>query len=207
MDATDAMDSLLELLPGNSGRRPGRKKIRDMQKAKLYRAEREAFTGYDPACVRFETMKELDDYINGKVLQSSWWRTYEIKGTGQHSQNRKRVAHPISRVTKMRISDGRGTRIARGGGSWMNMPKWARSKWVILHEIAHNIQFEDPGHGWQFAAIYLDMVGRFIGSEAKAKLKAAFKKHKVRFRPKSNRKGNPEALRKWREAQLLSASV
>jgi hypothetical protein len=68
-------------------------------------------------------------------------------------------------------------------------------KWVVLHEMAHEVRHyrrdrftPEAAHGWQYAATYLDLVMWFMGSEAHDKLKAAFKKHKVKFsKPRTGR--------------------
>lgn len=49
-------------------------------------------------------------------------------------------------------------------------------------------------HGWQYAAIYLDLVHFCMGKEAADALKAAFKDHKVRFRPKRQRTVTPQQI-------------
>lgn len=83
---------------------------------------------------------------------------------------------------------------------------------VVLHELAHIIHNRlgsswgrgerkaelsgGASHGWQFAAIFLDLVHFIIGKEAADQLKAAYKAARVRFRAKrkSTRTGiNPFA--------------
>ena len=105
----------------------------------------------------------------------------------------------------LRTHDGRGRRNAGGVGRRyqghteinLYLPRWARSQTVIIHEIAHGCvgalyeyyaaqrDSKLPSwHGPEFCHIYLELVGRFMGSEEKKKLKASFRKHKVKFTPR-----------------------
>lgn len=47
--------------------------------------------------------------------------------------------------------------------------RWAMREMPVLHELAHHIvwqrQLPDPGHGAEFAATYLDLLGRVTGPE------------------------------------------
>lgn len=89
---------------------------------------------------------------------------------------------------------------ARGGsanGSEMNLDRWARQKWIVIHELAHVVdhiengsprQIYHQGHGWQFAAIYLRLVGTAFGYGAEKALRASFKTHGVKHsQPKTER--------------------
>lgn len=69
------------------------------------------------------------------------------------------------------VKDGRRTRVARGGVSYLNLPKWARTPRTILHECAHSLQLRRTSryafHGPEFVAIFLDLYDRFIDSGLK----------------------------------------
>lgn len=75
-------------------------------------------------------------------------------------------------------------------GGHIAFSKTSMTEWVLLHELAHEIAPRGTGHHWPFAYVYLKLVSRYLGAEAAAKLKAAFKAHGVRFKPK--RKLSPE---------------
>lgn len=84
---------------------------------------------------------------------------------------------------------------ANGDTIWLN--KWARQKWVVIHELAHVVDRNEngrpraiwhQGHGWQFAAIYLRLVGTAFGYGAEKALRASFKEHGVKYsQPKTER--------------------
>lgn len=68
-----------------------------------------------------------------------------------------------------RVTDGRGRRSACYAFSshQIRLPRRARSRYVVLHEIAHGILGEtDPGvadHGPEFARLYLSLLYRHAG--------------------------------------------
>ena len=67
------------------------------------------------------------------------------------------------------IKDGRGTSVARGSARSLNLPKWARTKLTICHELAHAILDRKgdtgPWHGRAFARLYLEMIVRYCGGK------------------------------------------
>lgn len=155
---------------------------RDSQRSKVYAAEQATFGwGGDG---RFGdkglTIKECQAYIN-MVEASKWFQKHH--GAGY-------------RVT---VYPGRNTGVSYGESvGYITLGKSARAHWVLLHELSHNINNSEngydsvPGHGWQFAAIYLGLVRRFLGAEAHDALKAAFKARKVRFAEPKKRTVSPE---------------
>jgi putative metallohydrolase (TIGR04338 family) len=160
-------------------------RTRDSQKSKLYKAEKVL----EEISMRLETIPEIEVYLI-KVLRSApIQRRY-----GDYLQG------------SIKIRDGRGARIARGCNDWIKLPKWARTEYVVLHEIAHTITARRhsalvAAHGREYAAIYLDLVWFGMGVEAHDKLKASFKATRVKFRPK---RGAPEIpLRPAMRAQPL----
>jgi putative metallohydrolase (TIGR04338 family) len=99
----------------------------------------------------------------------------------------------------VKVKDGRGTRRALAYGSHaISIPLWARNEGIVLHELAHTIAarhyrpYEIASHGWQFAAIFLDLVKSMMGSAAHDALRAAFKTHKVRYTEPRRRDLTPE---------------
>jgi putative metallohydrolase (TIGR04338 family) len=114
------------------------------------------------------TWAETLAYVE-RVTRSRWWRCRLPRG--------------------VRVKDGRGTRIARGGWGTgrptVNLPRWARTRLVILHELAH-VLTSRPGrevaaHGPEFAKTYLELVRRFE-PELAPRLRAEFKAGRVRTR-------------------------
>lgn len=185
-------------------------KIRDSQRSKLYAAENDIFRDRDVA------LKSVSDIT-----------TY-IQEVSSRAPLKKRYGHAIDLVSwPVEIRDGRRHRIATAYGvTHIAMPRWARKDWIVLHELAHIIHARlsfpgmglrsragsrtrelrgGAGHGWQYAAIYLDLVHFCLGKETHDKLKAAFKERKVRFKPKSTRIATPEMIERLAQARLKRA--
>lgn len=149
-------------------------KPRDTQRAKLYRAD-EALNAFAP-----KLPEVIDVYrFVGKVWKSERVRSAFPKATLHWGEPR--------------IADGRGCRNARGGAHRIIIPRWARNAGVVLHELSHTITLRTyghamvPAHGWEFCDVYLRLTLYMLGREAHDALKAAMKKHGVRFRPKKKR--------------------
>ncbi len=160
----------------------------------MYRAE--SFVK-DPAFERLETIDEIQAWVNS-LTQTRWWRTYKLPSA-------KKSSHRVGGISyeSIEVRDGRSRRSAAGAFGVIKMPKWSRTKLIILHEVAHAITTEPPGHGRQFARIYLDLVTRFLGVDAGRQLKVAYVAGGVRSGPKRPKTspGNPKINAKliaWR---------
>lgn len=153
-----------------------RVKTRDTQRSRVYKADH-ALDKYG----RLETVPEIERFVR-KVWKS------------------KRVQAAFRRATKWTpvVEDGRGRRRAGGGYTGITMPKWSRTKGVILHELAHTVMHregyeDDPAHGWRFCRTYLLLVLYALGREAHDDLKAAFKANRIRFtEPRKRKPLSPE---------------
>jgi putative metallohydrolase (TIGR04338 family) len=167
---------------------------RDSRRSKLYAAEHVLIPMETP----IPSVKDVERYITKNSKRQALIRRY---GTAVDAQRWKMV-----------VKDGGGTRNALCYGTrTISIPLWARNDRVVLHEWAHAIhnRLEVTGygvggtrsrelaggasHGWQFAAIYLDLVQFCMGPQAAAALKAAYKSKKVRIRaPRKRRSISPE---------------
>ncbi len=134
--------------------------MRDSQKSKVYKAENVII----PFARKFADITETRAFVDS-VTMSSFYQ-------------RKWPKAPWS----IRVKDGRGTRIARGGRGGINLPLWARNQAVCLHEIAHCITPHSCAHGWQFTLTFLQLVEHFMGRDVALCLKESFKLNRVRFR-------------------------
>lgn len=149
---------------------------RDQQKGRLYKAEKVLA----PFSKRLETPEEMAKYVKKVFERATIKRRYG------------RLLY------KVKVLDGRGRRNAGGWYGGITMPKWSRTEYIVLHEIAHTLcqrQYGQSiaGHGWQYAAIYMDLVRFALGAEAGAALKASFKAHRVKFsKPKKRAPLSPE---------------
>ncbi len=146
--------------------------VRDSQRQKVYDAEQVlVFMSY-----RIESVDKIQERVD-KILYSKW-------------ADRRLIRFHVQ------VKDGRGKRHARGGrcgfGRAIWLPKWSRTEYIILHEVAHAVgDWKVDRHGPRFCAIFLDLVSHVMGHEAGAALKLSFKKHHVRFHPYRN----PESAR------------
>jgi putative metallohydrolase (TIGR04338 family) len=144
-------------------------KIRDSQRARVYKSDKDLMKIAKP----LPTVADIEKYavrlFKSKRLAAKYPRAV-IRGAPE-------------------VGDGRRTRRALAHGGWkITVPVWARNEAIVLHELAHIItvrqfwlQTHAP-HGWQFAAVYLDLVKWMMGGAAHDALKASFKAHKVKFR-------------------------
>lgn len=166
---------------------------RDNQRSKVYAAER---TTSMWKAGHASPMKHMDDVTKfvAKVLNSKAW----LKLT--------------DRAYMPDLKDGRRNTRAHGGANELVFPRWSRYPLVILHELSHcavqRIYYwhEPAFHGPEFCAIYLKLVGRFMGREARDELKAAFKAGRVRTRRKAKRSFTPEQREALRQRGLALAA-
>lgn len=189
--------------PGEVGRarkgptRKRKRRVRDTQRARVYAAERRAFvppgTGHIRETPRdFEDVRHADEYIE-TIRTSKWLATH----------------YPRAAMSPVRIISGRGCNATE---SRIMLARWGLVKWVVLHELAHTVtdrhhRYETlPGHGREFARIYLALVRRWMGVAEYEKLRAAFKMYKVKYSLKKQRaktahlpRGNAAALAEYRE--------
>lgn len=145
---------------------------RDSQRSKLYSAENTAFKRSGEP--EFKTVEECQAYID-KVLSSVWFK--------KHWRLRQAKVRPGKGYRKA-VWYGYGyDRNKRGDeGGIVQLPKWARKRWVILHELSHGLTpNEEASHGWKFARNYLKLVKHFLGQEEEKKLKEAFKNKRVKY--------------------------
>ena len=144
----------------------------DKQQNRLYDAECKAGV---KAKADFVTVAQCQKYVN-KVLNSKAVR---------EMFSSKELDHGALVVT---VLDGRGHRRATAttdgrGGLVIQLPKWARSRYVILHELAHHLQknyainnwresvkigqdvIAYQSHGARFTATLLWLVRRELGKD------------------------------------------
>lgn len=74
------------------------------------------------------------------------------------------------------VTDGRGRRHACGSREVIKLPRWARTRAIVLHECAHGLARDM--HGPEFVAAYLELLERFAGLDAAA-LRAGLAPYRV----------------------------
>jgi len=150
-----------------------RRRPRDNQRKRVYDSENAL--GKTTCGGRLESVSEIEDFVN-KIVRSRWMNTIARKNGNYY-------------VHSVEIKDGRGTRngfayrYALSGHAVLNLPRWSRSKLVVLHEFAHTLTPDRyAAHGPEFCANYLDLVKRWIDKDTHAALKDSFQQHRVSFR-------------------------
>lgn len=76
------------------------------------------------------------------------------------------------------VTDGRGRRHASGSRQAIKLPRWARTRPVVLHECAHGLA--DDQHGPRFVARYVELLEHFLRLD-RSMLHASLAKHRVRI--------------------------
>jgi putative metallohydrolase (TIGR04338 family) len=173
------------------------KQPRDSQRSKLYKAERIA----EVDSKSYPDLSDCQNYIL-KCLKSK----------------RLLKLYPFMNGVFVEVKDGRGCRNASGGRYSITLPRWARTEWVMLHELAHTITMRKyvkrvAPHGREYAVVYLNLVRIFLGRESEKQLKLAFKTHRVKYRkPRKPIVGRPkgvipEGLRKYLESKRTAKPI
>jgi putative metallohydrolase (TIGR04338 family) len=139
--------------------------LRDTQRSRVYEWERavikERGVGFYDA--EFETLEECEQFMN------PIWR----KERGRLGLARQR-APELSRNLW-------GQRSAWAGDNHViKLPKWARSRWVILHEMAHRLTSSDPGHGARFVGCLMGLVARHLEHDVNDLMRVA-DEHRVKY--------------------------
>ena len=158
------------------------KPLRDSQRAKLYRAERDVV----PRGQTFISVADMQAYVD-RLVQSAWFA------------GRWRYCHQGAHGHPFLVTDGRGRRRACCTGRTIKMPLWARSELFLLHELAHGINCWEHcdvrTHGWRFASILLDLVRHCMGKDTAAALRESFRRHRVRYtKLRASRAAHPNSL-------------
>jgi len=152
---------------------------RDNQRSKLYAAQR--IMGGNGGADRHPgtplpknaTVAECQSYVDG-ILGSAWWRDY----VG-------------ARLRKVTVKDGRGRNSAASYyyERAISIPRYQRTRPVVIHELAHQAVDRIHGgpnevapHGPEYAGVLVSMVSRFLGTAAAAELRDSYRKHGVKIR-------------------------
>lgn len=158
---------------------------RDTQRARVYRAERAAFYGYNGSGEKQLLYGKSYDTLRGKrnrvkkIVSSKWWKKKSRASSIQVRHFDKQLyggeAYTFSIYMGIREAD----------------------EWVLIHELAHVLlktarfdysrkigipyTYDIRAHGRAYCRIFLALVRRFIGTEAYHALRLSFKKHNVKY--------------------------
>ncbi len=75
-------------------------------------------------------------------------------------------------------------RATAGADHRLKLPRWARSRWVILHEAAHRLTPHDEAHGPRFVGVLIGLLARHCGIDAN-RLMALADQRGVRYHVRS----------------------
>lgn len=131
---------------------------RDSQRARLYRAEGEVASGR-----RLPTVERMQAWVDG-LAATDWF-----------------VALWNDRAFEVRPGFGhrRATAVENGV---LQMPKWARTELVLLHEVAHCLTpVTVASHGPEYAGVLLTLARRGMGPGTAQHLEDAFARERVRW--------------------------
>lgn len=162
---------------------------RDSQRAKVYAGERISLAVDRATKLGDGSIEAVTRFVR-RVESSKTWKQLLFEAN--------KNPYPVE------IEDGRGCRIARGGGWMIKLPRWARTIPVILHELAH-VARPLAAHNWPFVEAYLRLVSRFMGAEKAAALKKDFKSVGARWTPKKT--FSPEVREMLRQRGLALAAM
>lgn len=137
--------------------------MRDSYRQRVYDAERKVFD--NRPTVKWTTVSEIQAYTD-KLIGSAWWQR---RWSGK--------------AWYVEIRPGKGHRRAVSYGGYIQLPKWARKEWVLLHELAHEVtRWQGSPHGWQFLQCYIALVEHKMGKEAAVALKDELSAKRVPWR-------------------------
>jgi putative metallohydrolase (TIGR04338 family) len=131
---------------------------RDSQRARLYRAEGEVHTGR-----RLPTVERMQAYVDA-LLAAEWF-----------------VARWGARAVEVRPGFGHRRATADEHGV-LQMPKWARTELVLLHEVAHCLTpVTVASHGPEYAGVLVALARRAMSPGTAQSLEDAFARHRVKW--------------------------
>jgi putative metallohydrolase (TIGR04338 family) len=131
---------------------------RDTQRARLYRAEGEVDAGR-----RLPTVARMQAYVD-ELLTAEWF-----------------VTRWGRRAVEVRPGFGHRRATADEHGV-LQMPKWARTELVLLHEVAHCLTpLTVASHGPEYAGVLVALARRAMSPGTAQALEDAFARHRVKW--------------------------
>lgn len=144
--------------------------MRDYQRSKVYAAENKALDMF-PAVAKARDMEWCEDFKK-EIMDSEHWKKH--KGWAyvnlHHGAGHRSAGYYSARRGKQRT---------------VTLPKFARSKAMMIHEFAHALTDRThknaSGHGTYFCGHYIALVQELLGRDRGEHLASHFKDHGVRF--------------------------
>jgi putative metallohydrolase (TIGR04338 family) len=143
--------------------RKERRDIRDVQRQRLYDAERCISEG-----LVWDSLMAAQQYVD-ELLASPWWQRH----------------FPSVRCVVLFDRGGKYAQAHKAvHGGAIQFPPWARTQLTLLHELAHVASPPTAvGDGPVFAGIYFLLVRHCLGEPVAARLTSHFAARRVRVQP------------------------
>ena len=183
---------------------------RDSQVNRLYAAEK---------ILRCGLSKPVTTWKRGATKDERKKMLKDAQAFVDRVMARKYIKRKYPNASMYRITV-RGTKASRRAVAWtvsgtIDLPfngEWGWHEDVLLHEIAHILDYRDywrrdgsrAYHDWRFAQIYLDLVRNVMGKEAHDALRKSFKANRVRYTEPRKRSLTPEQREALQERMKLA---
>jgi hypothetical protein len=138
---------------------------------------------------QFKNLKEAQKRAKQIYATKKWQKVWKL----ERDTTRDLMKQPA--VVLKERNTGRGTAGWTDGWSVTLDSKAGLDEYTLLHELAHCLGHMH--HGRSFRRALLELVGGFMGTEAKKILKAEFKKKKLAF----GKASKPMSIEQWRFAK------
>ena len=162
-----------------------------------------------------QRLYKAENYIGDVIQKKEEWTLAECQKYVDKLLAKKRIQdnYPWAKNHKIFVMEGsRGQRMAYATfthrGATIKLPRWARNKYVVLHEVAHHFDCFEDGHTDTFATILLDLVRREMGKDKAEALQASYHLHgvKVQSGTKIVKARCPQSKKEWVAQQRQTKS-
>lgn len=147
--------------------------MRDSQRSKVYKWENKLFQdhGLEKMITNFDECMSLEDC---NKFATSVWNAHKNKFFRNFNDKHTRVARVICSNSaggrhaaaysgnyyvkgNKEVKDGRDNCYKK-----MRLPRWARSKHIIIHEVAHFLCDVSEHHGRNFVGVYMILLNKYL---------------------------------------------
>ena len=160
---------------------------RDSEQSKTYQAEF-VFQKKYGKIKTFETVEEAQKRAKQIYASKKWQKVWKLEG-------RKTATIKKPTIVLKERNSGKGFAGWTDGWGIILDSKAGLDEYVLLHELAHCLGHMH--HGRSFRRALLELVGAFIGVDAKKMLKKEFTKRKL----KCGAESKPLSYEKWLESK------
>lgn len=149
--------------------------MRDSQRSKVYAWENKLFQNH--GLVKFIAPENFDDCMSLKECNrfaTDVWNAHKNKFFRNYNEKRTRVAKVICSNNAggrhaaafmgnyfvsnyEKVKDGRNNCYKK-----MRLPRWGRSKHIIIHEVSHFLCHENEQHGRDFVGVYMILLNKYL---------------------------------------------